>query len=903
MKIRISPLFVLLPLAVITVILAANAWVSHQRLSRFDTPIESIMDQDRRIYDLCDLSPSRLLLRAFSPEGVLRSAVFLSETGDEPEMKKTWHILGASADKVYLSTYDRINASNRHANSMIKVCDMKSGSISTLYKMEDETQTYAYAVGIVEDKLYYGHFSDDVFQVSYVDIKNGTAQEWGSVHFPFPMAWYGVTDSSALYAASVDSRIYRYEDGTWHELYRPSGRAVIASISTVGDTLYLFHAHPDDGGSLLRLDPQADTFVTVLPDIRNFLRMCVVGDNTWIAMAESFQYSLSIRGVVRSLTSLRVPFLLLWDRKTLLLTLSECLMVALLLCLARRIYLKRKISLIAKLSAVYIPIFALGAILLFSNFGRQTRDLMHNTINTTLLFRAQEVISGIDSARFSQIDWSAPLASEYYLELREDLTRRSVPYVLKWADYTNSQLHERITNVYYSYWIYRVDGSNIYTAVCGNAFISQEQRYYDITERNRGFDILLEKKTHPMFISDYDKDDEGGWLTVQYPILHDGTLVGLLDVACPGWDIDREVNAISRQATIPFIVVFAVMLAVFIVVLAVFLSALGKLKRGAVAVAGGNYAARVSVQNMDETGQIADAFNHMAESVESAISGIQAVSEGYERFVPKEMLTILGKPSIRDVRATDYVATRAMFLLLTSESFDEYKEERYLSALNRFYTRILPVLSERGGVVERFTGREMRALLDCAPAAALDTALAALTCLNQLNIEMEAEGKTPIECSIFLAYADSFLGVAGSDTRLNMLLFSRFAYGVDNIREIARCYGCRLMVEDEAFEGLGSAAARYRHRKLGYILDAGKRRALYDFFDGETAERIRDKDAVQNLFELAVDHYYYARFEQARAAFIDILKQRLDDPASREYLKKSHVRIESGESPDWLFTV
>lgn len=381
-------------------------------------------------------------------------------------------------------------------------------------------------------------------------------------------------------------------------------------------------------------------------------------------------------------------------------------------------------------------------------------------------------------------------------------------------------------------------------------------------------------------------------LTISVPVIAAGCF---LLIQIPDWDM--------RYFLLISICVFIAVLLVFIFMAAVSLCNLNRLKRCILAFSDGDYSIRAPVRSKDEIGELSAAFNGMADSVEHSMESIKAVGAAYGRFVPNEMLSMLSQDSITDINTTDYASLRAMFMLLTTESFDSYQEEAYLDAVNDFYTCILPVLSRGSGLVERFTANELRALFDREPLAVLNTVLEMFAALNRLNTEFENSGQKPIECGVLLAFSESFLGIAGYSKRLNIILQSRYSYKVDSVRVIGTRYGCRLLLEQTAFEGLGTAVLRYRHRLLGYILDGGERRTLYDFYDGEPVEQVRFKDITRERFNEAVKLYYAAKYDKSRSMFIDIIQQTPNDLAAREYLKKSHLRFDSDAPPDYLFEV
>ncbi len=880
-------------LTVTVVILALNVWRRWESLRPVTHTVERFITERGIIYDIYDSREDTLWLREISADGRLLSAVSFPKRNMDKNEKNTVHLLAAQDGLVYLRISDLPYSSPQNLTNRIAVCDMRTGEVRTLCDLQIGEGWLSVAETVYDGGIYYTEVNeaDGKLTLYRADVKSGEVRLWDKVSFPFILSSFTVT-GDGLSVLSQDSRVYRPEDEDWVEIYRPEDGTAVVQLLTAGNgELYLFTSNPETGEDFLWLDPETDDFGAVRDENLNWLRASVQTESTWVALTKDHTYQTSSSGDIHTFSSLTVPVRFLFPAETLIMAALEAAIAVLILSVIRFIWRRKRISLLLKLSFSILPVFAAGAVIIIMVSVSRVEGLMVDTVRSSLTSDAKEVVSDINTAELANVNWNDPFSSKNYKTLRKDLLELSGSYEVTLFDGPD----EFTVSRYINFWLYRVEGNSIYTAACDNSIINLDLQYYDLFSEGEEKEYLQKNLTAPLFLREYDLFDEDIWLSLLYPIVNDGTVIGILEVSTPEWEFSADIDNVRNQMIRMCLYVFLALSAALTAVLAVTLRAMGKLRRGAAAIAEGKYDTRVSLRNLDETGEIAQAFNSMASSVASAITETRAVSDGYSRFVPREMLTILNKPSIREIRASDYIETKAMFLLLMTESFDQHDD--HLDALNRFYTRLLPVLSEHGGVVERFNSRELRALLACPPDEAADAALAMLAAINRLN----EEAGNPIECSILLAYADSFLGVTGDDSRLNMMLFSRFSHKTEEVRKAGFLYGCRLMVEQGAYEAIGGD--KYRSRKLGRINDSGTARDLYDFYDGDPPEQIQKKDASRELFETAVTCYYNADYEEARAGFMEILKRRQDDPSSREYLKCSHARQKSITPPEVLFTV
>jgi HAMP domain-containing protein len=336
-----------------------------------------------------------------------------------------------------------------------------------------------------------------------------------------------------------------------------------------------------------------------------------------------------------------------------------------------------------------------------------------------------------------------------------------------------------------------------------------------------------------------------------------------------------------------------VVLLVLVLVLMLSTRTLGKLKRGALAVSGGDYSARVKVRSWDETGEIGDAFNRMATSVELAMADITTVSRGYSRFVSDKLIELLGKQSIKEIKPGDHANLMAAHILLFTDSFDKLRDKAFFDALGRFYDVVIPCAAVEEGLISRYSARGFAAMFKRGSEDALRAVLAMYAALDRL-------GDRP-ECSVFLSYSGAMLGVTGNGEHLNMITVSRLIYEYYAVGAAGKRFGARLIVEQSAFTEMDAAAEKYRRRFFGVSRVDNEDRPLYDFYDCDPPEIRLKKDETKEIFERAVRLYCEKEYAKARGLFVDIIKVFPEDAAAREYLRLAHAGQEQGGEPRPLF--
>ena len=904
---------------IVVCILVGNIWAEETRLSRLSITTESFITADGIVYDLHEDSEDNrknTWLRKISPEGRLLRQIPLQKSANQGEVYR--NIVDVLDGEVYLFEYKYETEDDPKPSETVWVFDMNVSSVHDININEDvdvdiDPNDCFVSDKIWNDKLYFGYYieskqEDSVatgnnFEIKCLDLKLNKKTTFLQTKLPFNLTDLHVTHDSNIIASSSDSTIWLY-DGQWHALFATEGLDAIANISIGGDGTTYVYVVGADGGRIYQKQPDSETFSASAAPL-DVMNITFHDSKTWVATkfehnthAHSFQ--VSANGKIEPLAKLTVPIHLTLRGPVLLWIALEILLAAYIVLIVRHIYLRKKTRLIIKQVLIAIPIFAMGLLLLHNIISNRITDEMYNITYNELMLQAFEIEQYINKENFSNIDWSNTSEDDYYQELRSLLKQYSHSTTISWYDSNSSTpLKTNDTEYYSSYWIFRVDEDRAYTALCDTLYTNLESHYIDKDQRYKMIDFMLSHKKATLGQT-YGTESGGYWFNVLYPISQKGKLIGFLEVGKPSAFVDKAVDDIMKSIFLIVGIVLGVSLFAYISILGFSLRAMDKLKSGAQKIADGDYSTRVHVFATDETADIATAFNRMGESIEESYRHIEAVRDGYRYFVPEKMLTILGRNSIAEIAPGHYTHLRAGYLLLSTDSFDAYRDKAFFDALNRFYACVIPHVTDAGGVIERFNGRGLAAIFDSAPKTVLNSLIKMFAAIDQTSDTLRAESNANVECHVMLSLSDSLLGVVGNEKRLNMIAISRLTYESERIGKMCRRYGCRVILTQSVYDELGPSVATYRHRLLGYIYDAEQEVTAYDFYDAEAPDLMCGKDETRDTFERAVDLYYAGNYAAARRLFIEVIKQSPKDLAAREYLKESHTRMESGLPPQPL---
>jgi HAMP domain-containing protein/class 3 adenylate cyclase len=922
-----EPFRKVLPILVCFLVLALGAfaylWSEQVRvMSGLDVSLERVITGEGAILDLRDTTDDLIWLRKMDTHGRVQGQMSLPKIApvqDDSSTLKflTYHIVGAWEGEVLLYEYGYSPTMRARLGERVIACDLATGKVREVGSMAEAGTTAhdvtLYSSGVVNGGFYFGfesgtHSEAVRLVIKRMDVASGVLSDVRVLAADFDIVWFNRGADGAITAVSRDSDVYRYRLNEWELLYESAGKEAMATASVGEDGTSFFFMTSERAGTLYRLPLGGETLERVDDaDVEEALSVVCLSEDSFItkerideASGDSFGYGVSIDGERREIVLLAVPFGLLWTPLALLRLGGVLAALVLLALLAAHIRLRRHTGLAIKQILAAIPIFALGLLLLFGFTRTLVSDLLYTHRYLTLSEKGADAIARIDGGQFARIDWDAPLEDPYFLELQEMVDGLSVYSQMSWwqsdgagpAWWDNETIrdgeNQMSRKTYTSHWMLRVEGDEVYTALCENYPVNLELAYINKMQRNASIDELIKEKYLPVRMLVYDSGGEGYWLAVLLPVLDGTKLVGILEVSEPALGLEAETRVINTVTLITAGLIMLVALLAIIFVLHFTLRDLRRLKAGAQAVSAADYSKRVGVRSHDEVGDIGTAFDAMAESVAEAIDSITTVSQGYSRFVPERLIEALGKSSIRELERGAHTDLETTNMFLSTDSFDEYQKEDFFKMLNLFYGAMLQSISNGGGIIDRFSGNGFSALFYGDVEDALDTVITMYGELDRVNDQLLAQGIRPIECHVMLNRSSTLLGVAGTDTRLDIISVSSLGYKTEKVAALGRLCGCRLLLAQSAFDALGEVATGHPHRWLGYIRVEGRRYRLYDFYFCEAPALRRLKAETKESFERGVRLYCEGNYREASSTFVRVVKASPADTLAREYLLRCH---------------
>lgn len=210
------------------------------------------------------------------------------------------------------------------------------------------------------------------------------------------------------------------------------------------------------------------------------------------------------------------------------------------------------------------------------------------------------------------------------------------------------------------------------------------------------------------------------------------------------------------------------------------------------------------------------------------------VKKLFSRYVSKDVYDqLVADPSLAALGG----ARRTMTVLFSDvRGFTAMSEkgspEEVVAQLNEYFSRMVQVVFDHRGTVDKFVGDMVMALfgapLDDEDHAehAVQTALAMTQALNELNVRWRAEGRPTVDIGIGINTGDMVAGNIGSDTIMSYTVIGDAVNLGARLESLNKDYSCRIIISDATRVRL---KGRYDVHPLGDVIVKGKTKPIAIF--------------------------------------------------------------------------
>lgn len=227
-----------------------------------------------------------------------------------------------------------------------------------------------------------------------------------------------------------------------------------------------------------------------------------------------------------------------------------------------------------------------------------------------------------------------------------------------------------------------------------------------------------------------------------------------------------------------------------------------------------------------------------------------------------------------------------------------------VSLLNEYFTLMVEIIQEHGGMLDKFIGDAMMAGFgvpvphDDDEDRAVRAAIRMIVELARWNAERVSEGKPPVQIGIGLNTDSLIAGNIGSLKRMDFTMIGDGVNLASRLESACKQYGSQILVSENTFRKLRGT---YRARLVDNVIVKGKTQSvsiyeILDYHDDQSFPALAD---FLQIFRLGMDQYRGRKFKEASASFTNALALRGDDKVSKMYIERCEHYRSTPPPKDW----
>ncbi|HQR05020.1 MAG: bacteriohemerythrin [Proteobacteria bacterium] len=268
--------------------------------------------------------------------------------------------------------------------------------------------------------------------------------------------------------------------------------------------------------------------------------------------------------------------------------------------------------------------------------------------------------------------------------------------------------------------------------------------------------------------------------------------------------------------------------------------------------------------------------------------GTTDTEASYGRFVPRQFLQLLGRPSILDVTLGDHVEKEMTLLFsdirgftLLSEAILPAENFRFI---NSYLSTMEPVVARHNGIIDKYIGDGIMALF---PGRADDGVRSGIDMLRRLvayNQGRSRAGYVPIRIGIGINTGLVMLGTVGGHNRMESTVIGDAVNLASRMEGHSKIYGAPLIISEHTYHSLEDKSA-YSIRFLDRIRVKGRyqSQSIYEVFDADPEPLWLAKQETRSQFDRALALFHMGYPDQALPFLNECLEAAPDDKPARFY--------------------
>ena len=289
-----------------------------------------------------------------------------------------------------------------------------------------------------------------------------------------------------------------------------------------------------------------------------------------------------------------------------------------------------------------------------------------------------------------------------------------------------------------------------------------------------------------------------------------------------------------------------------------------------------------------EVSNLSNGIIAMKESIRGKINDIQVINASYERFVPKEFLTLLQKKSIIDVEIGDNSSLEMSVLFSDMRNFTMISEklspQQSFKFLNNYLDKMTPAINDNQGFIDKYIGDAIMALFPNKPDDAVQAAIEMNKALKLLNKDGASD---QLNMGIGIHMGTLVLGTIGKDTRMETTVISDTVNSSARLESLNKLYGTNILISGGVRYSL-SDSLQSQSRLIDLTAVKGKSALLevYEVLNPDITDHYSSKLETSKILEKVVKYFFDKKVDSAVKELKKIAKYRKTDNVVQYWVDK-----------------
>jgi len=267
------------------------------------------------------------------------------------------------------------------------------------------------------------------------------------------------------------------------------------------------------------------------------------------------------------------------------------------------------------------------------------------------------------------------------------------------------------------------------------------------------------------------------------------------------------------------------------------------------------------------------------------------LNKAYERFVPRQFLSLLDKQSVLEVQLGDQIEREMTIMFSDIRGFTAISEgmtpQEIFDFVNNFMGQMEPIIIGYQGVIDKYIGDAIMAVFPSSADDAVRGAIAMLSTLNRYNQLLERAGLPQIRIGIGLNTGPLMLGTVGGQNRMDGTVIADAVNLASRVEELTKTYKTPLLITEQTYLKLTNES-QYQIRVIDVVRVKGKSQlvTIYEVYDADSPASIALKNRTRDDFEAGFVLYHSGEVQDAQKLFEQVLQTNREDEAAQVYLER-----------------